>query len=304
MSRAARKKETEAVYHVMARSITEFDFFQQDADKEKFLNILRDCNEQFDCKIYGYCLMSTHYHILIDPNGYDISKFMKSLNLRYVKHVNKTYKRRGSLLAERFNSKIVANTEYALTVSAYIHNNAKDLQGYGNNVFDYPYSSMGIFLGKQKDTRGLIDTDFILGCINENDRGKAVTAYAELVANRRDTELDTKLRKYLEDFNNEQYEYRSYRTVLLRDKKPEEVIEKIAAKFGIEDTREIMHRWKRSTMRFREAVAYALTVYCGMGTRETCGYMKNISGTCLAKLRNRGYEQFRNKAEWENLLEA
>ena len=304
MPRSARKKEQAAIYHVMARSITEFDLFPEDADKSYFLDLLQKYIEKFKCLIYAYCLMSNHYHILIDPNGYDISKFMKCLNLSYVKYVNRKYKRRGSLLAERFNSKIITNTEYALTVSAYIHNNSKDLPGYENRTFEYPYSSMGIYLGKQKDVRKLINTEFVLGCISENDRAKAVEAYADLVIQKRDVGTNTKLKKYLEEFDKEQYEYKKYRTVLIRDKKPEAIIQKIACKLGIEDTREIMHRWKRSSMRFRESVAYALITFCGMGTKEACSYMKNISSTCLSNLRDKGYEQFRNSGSWEYLLEA
>ena len=123
MPRSARKKSPGAVYHVMARSITEFNFFQDEVDKNHFLDILKECKEECECKIFGYCLMTNHYHIIIDPNGFDLSVFMKRLNLTYVKYINKKNSRRGSLLAERFNSKIIDNPEYALTVSAYIHNN-------------------------------------------------------------------------------------------------------------------------------------------------------------------------------------
>jgi len=59
--------------------------------------------------------------------------------------------------------------------------------------------------------------------------------------------INKKLRKYLEDFQNEQNEYKSYHTVLIRDKKPEEIIKSITENIGIEDTKQIMHRWKRIT---------------------------------------------------------
>lgn len=304
MPRAARIKSPEAIYHVMARSITEFDMFRDDEDKRYFLDLLSVCKEKFHCRVYSYCIMTNHFHILLDTNGYDISTFMKSLNQRYVKYINKKYQRRGHLLADRFNSKIVTNSEYALTVSAYIHNNVKDIPRYANNIFDYPYSSMGIYLGKQKDKRNLINTEFILGCVDETDRQRALIAYTEMVAEKRETGINVKLREYLEEFKKEQFSYKSYRTVLLRDKKPEEIINKIAEKFGMKDTKEIMHRWKRNSMRFREVVAYALITFCGMGTKETCGYMKNISGTCLARLSDKGFKQFVNDPAMLKLLEA
>ena len=294
MPRAARIKNPEAIYHVMARSITEFDMFRDDEDKSYFLDLLSVCKEKFHSRVYSYCIMTNHFHILLDTSGYDISTFMKSLNQRYVKYINKKYGRRGHLLAERFNSKIITSSEYALTVSAYIHNNVKDIPEYTNNIFEYPYSSMGIYLGKQKDKRNLIDTGFILGCIDEKDKQRALIAYAEMVCEKREAGINIKLKKYLEEFKKEQFTYKSYRTVLLRDKKPEEIINKIAERFEIKDTKEIMHRWKRKSRRFREAVAYALTTFCGMGTKEACGYMKNISGTCLARLVDKGFRQLVN----------
>jgi putative transposase len=119
MPRAARKKHPTAIYHTMSRSITEFDLFPDNSDKECFLNILQECKEKYHCKIYGYCLMNNHYHLYIDPCGFDISKFMKRLNQRYVNKIKSKYNRRGHLLAERFKSKIVDTDQYALTVSAY-----------------------------------------------------------------------------------------------------------------------------------------------------------------------------------------
>jgi len=304
MCRTAREKDPEAVYHIMARSISEFDMFKDDEDKGRFLDILFECKEKYHCKVYEYCLMTNHYHILLDTNGFDISKFMKSLNLRYVKYVKKKYKRRGSLLAERFNSKIISDTKGLLTVSAYIHNNPKDIPEYSHRVMEYPYSSMGIYLGKKKDIRGIVNTDYILRCINETDISKALKAYIEMVTERREAGINKKLNQYLEEFEKEQYEYRQYRTTLLRNMKPDEVVAMIAEKLGIPDTRVIMCRWRRHSMKFREAVAYALTVFCGMGTKQACSYMKNISGSTLARLASRGFELFRKNAVLDGLFMA
>jgi hypothetical protein len=57
MPRAARKKDPTAIYHAMCRSISEFDLFKEDDDKEYFLELLQRYKNKFQCKIYGYCLM-------------------------------------------------------------------------------------------------------------------------------------------------------------------------------------------------------------------------------------------------------
>ena len=290
MPRAPRIKEPEAIYHIMSHSITEFDLFPDNEDKEYFLDLLQKYNAKYNCKIYGFCLMTNHYHIIIDTCGYDVSRYMKSINQSYVRHINDKYNRKGHLLTERFKSKIIDSDDYMLTVSAYVHNNVKDLHDYNGKEFEYPYSSMGIYLGKVKDRRNLVDTDYILGCVNESDKNKAIKAYYEMVIDRRDIGINKKLLEYLDEFNKEQYEYKSYRKVILRDKKPEEVIRLIAEKLEIEDINILMHRWKRNALQFRQITAYALNNFCGLSINEITKQMHNISHSCCAILSNKGYE--------------
>jgi putative transposase len=302
MPRAARIKDPEAIYHIMSRSITEFDLFPDNSDKEEFLDILKKYAEKYHCKVYAFCLMTNHYHIIIDTCGFDISKFMKSFNQTYVKHINRKYNRRGHLLTERFASKIITNDKYMLTVSAYVHNNPKDISGYAGREYEYTYSSMGIYLGLRKDKRKLVDTDFVLGCVNEINRKRAVERYEEIVRERRGIVINRKLQEYLKQFQDEQYEYRPYRKVIIRDKDPKEIIRMVAGKFGIEDTEKILHRWKRSTMDFRRVVAYVLHAFCGMGIKEVAENMCNITASCCAKLSDRGYEIIRRDNNMKELI--
>jgi len=61
----------------MARSISEFDLYQDDDDKEYYLNLLAKYKEKYKCKVYGYCLMTNltknriiNYHPDIDKCDY------------------------------------------------------------------------------------------------------------------------------------------------------------------------------------------------------------------------------------------
>ena len=161
---------------------------------------------------------------------------------------------------------------------------------------------MPIYLNKSRDKRNLVDTDFILDCINETDRKRAIKAYAEMVI-KEDTVLNNRIKKYAIVFNKEQYQYKSYRKVLLRDKSPEKIVSIIAKRYGSKEIKdEMMQKWKRKFMNVRAAVAYALTTYCGMGTKEVCEYMKNITGTCLSKLCERGYKLVADDKELVRML--
>lgn len=302
MPKHARIKEPMAIYHITSHSISEFNLFPNTIDKEKFLDLLKECLEKFHCKAYGYCLMTNHYHLILDTCGYDISDFMRILNYRYVIYIKHKYNRKGHLLADRFSSKIIDTDRYLMTASAYIHNNAKDIPEYSGREFEYPYSSMGIYLGKRIDKREIINTEFVLGIVNEVDRAKAVKSYVEIVIEKHEIGINNKLKQYLDEFKKEEYEYKSYRHVLLRDKKPEELIRLIAEKLEINDISQLMHRWKRKTMNFRSIVAYTLNVFCGMNITEICKYMNNITASCCGKLCNRGYHIIQNDIVMKSII--
>jgi hypothetical protein len=79
--------------------------------------------------------------------------------------------------------------------------------------------------------------------------------------------------------------------------KPIKVINIIAEKFGIEDISEIMHRWKRGTMKFRSVVAYALTTFCGMEYRDVNKYICNVTNSSCARLSNKGFDILKERKD-------
>jgi len=80
MPRKAREKSPESIYHIMCRSISEIPLFRDDDDKDYYLALIKRYTDKYRCVIYAYCLMDTHLHLHLDPRGFDISKFMHSLN--------------------------------------------------------------------------------------------------------------------------------------------------------------------------------------------------------------------------------
>jgi REP element-mobilizing transposase RayT len=73
MPRMARLKDKESIYHVMVRSIKEVNLFESDDDKIRYLEIVKRYMEKYKFKVYAYCLMLNHGHLMIDANGADIS---------------------------------------------------------------------------------------------------------------------------------------------------------------------------------------------------------------------------------------
>ena len=177
MPRKSREKHNRAIYHIMCRSISEILLFRDNDDKFYYLSLLKKNTDKYKCSIYAYCLMDNHLHLHLDPKGYDISKFMHSINTAYVLYYNKKYKRHGHVLQERFQSRILDSDRYNLAVSAYIHNNPKNIEVYTGREEEYKYSSYGIYLGLRKDEHKLVDINFIKSLTGISNKRKFTEIY-------------------------------------------------------------------------------------------------------------------------------
>jgi hypothetical protein len=87
-----------------------------------------------------------------------------------------------------------------------------------------------------------------------------------------------------------EYEYRSGRVTIMRDKQPSQVLSYISAK--LLDAKESMKliKSKYKGMKFRAFCAYVMRVLCGLTYREICENMYNITVSACSKLCSKGYE--------------
>ena len=162
MPRTFRLKSEDAIYHIMCKSITEVDLFKDAEDKKKYLTLIKKYKLIYNFKLYGYCLMDNHLHLIIDANGADISKVMHGINFSYAMYFNKKYKREGHLFRDRFKSIPVGNERYLKTLSLYTHNNPTDINEFKDCPEKYSFSSLGIFIGKRRDSFNIVDYAFVM----------------------------------------------------------------------------------------------------------------------------------------------
>lgn len=155
MPRVARKKSRTGIYHIMIRGINRQNIFQDDEDREKFLQTVARYTEKGDIKIYGYCLMNNHVHILIKDTNLAVT--MRKICASYVYWYNRKYKRCGHLYQDRFKSEVVEDDKYFLTVLRYIHQNPVKA-GLVKSISDYKWSSFDEYL----NTKKIVDVDFAL----------------------------------------------------------------------------------------------------------------------------------------------
>lgn len=104
MARKARGATPEGVYHIQQSSTDRRNLFESDADRMKFLELLKEAKQKYGIKLYAYCLEEPNaYHIIIHANGSDLSKLMKSLNIAYAIYVGFD----GPLFKDRYKSKLI-----------------------------------------------------------------------------------------------------------------------------------------------------------------------------------------------------
>ncbi|HOJ11154.1 MAG TPA: transposase [Clostridiales bacterium] len=324
MARPNRKKSPEGLYHVMSRSISEINLYQTDEDKDHYLQLLKRYKEEYHCSIYSYILMDTHVHIYINTCGADISKFMLCLNTAYVIYYNRKHQRHGHLFGGRFASFIVDNETYSLTLSAYIHNNAKDLPGYRGKEELYPYSSYGIYTGHRDNTEGIVDTDYLLKHFSSNKKAarKSYRAFSESMCGTGIMkEIDDNIiRAYTE--NN----YRSEKSYIVRNEIPDELLAKIQEIFDKKISAGLLApeglteeltlglsvglkaglrlKYSRGTSNIRAFITYTLRILCGYSYKQLCEYIGNMSLSGISKLSNKGFRLFKEHTLYQNAFNA
>lgn len=164
MPRQARKKSESGIYHVMLRGIDRQQIFEDNEDYLRFLDIVQECRAQCEFKLYAYCLMGNHVHLLLKVQVSGLETIFKKIGNRYVYYYNVKYQRVGHLFQDRFKSEPVDDDSYFLTVLRYIHQNPIKAK-LCSKVEDYPFSSFAEYLHES----AFVDTEFALGMLDRSD---------------------------------------------------------------------------------------------------------------------------------------
>jgi len=110
-------------YHVISRGVERRNVFLDDDDFDRFLSILSIEFKVYDVLLHSFCLMSNHYHLLLETKQSNISDAMKRVNSLYSIYFNKKYKRLGHLWQGRFTSYYLYEDVHFWYVAKYIERN-------------------------------------------------------------------------------------------------------------------------------------------------------------------------------------
>lgn len=123
MARSIRIDFEGAIHHIYFRGNRKHLIFHDDYDRRKLLFLIKNNKTKYAIKIYAYCLMPNHVHLLIKSGKVHIGEFMKNVLSKYAQYYNKKYSVVGHLTQGRFKNIIVDKDSYFIILINYIHDN-------------------------------------------------------------------------------------------------------------------------------------------------------------------------------------
>ena len=164
MPRRARQISETGIYHIVLRGVNRQTIFEDEEDNERYLSLLKRYKEICGYKLYAYCLMSNHIHLLLKAENESISVIVQRIASSYVHWYNLKYCRVGHLYQSRFSSEPIDNDRYFLAVLRYIHQNPVHA-GLCKDATDYRYSSHRDYI---ECDSGLVDIEFVFSMMDKD----------------------------------------------------------------------------------------------------------------------------------------
>ncbi|MCG8500583.1 MAG: transposase, partial [Firmicutes bacterium] len=116
MPRKPRIHYEGALYHVIVRGNNRSSIFEKKENKAEYLNIIKRYKKKYSFKLYAYCIMDNHAHILIEVDKAPLSKIMQVIQQVYTQNYNKDYERTGHVFEQRYKAIICDKDSYLLNL--------------------------------------------------------------------------------------------------------------------------------------------------------------------------------------------
>jgi len=181
MPRKAREVSETGIYHVLMRGIDNRNIFQDENDKQKFVDIIFKKRDTSNFNLYAYCVMDNHVHFVIREDQRNLSSYIKGIIIGYVCYHNKKYGKAGHLFYDRFKSETISDERQILAAIRFVHNNPVK-ESIAKEVGEYKWSSYNSYIAESFEKYGSenVTTDYseILSIFSK-DKEEAVRIFVE-----------------------------------------------------------------------------------------------------------------------------
>jgi len=154
MTRVPRSTLPDGFFHVSARGVDrETPLFRDASDRTTFLHLLRSAADRNEWACHALCVMSTHYHLVVESTREQLSSGLQLLNCGYATHFNRRYGRFGHAFAGRFSARAIESEEYLREACAYVLLNPVKA-GLCERAEDWPWSYSRYGVGERYSSEG------------------------------------------------------------------------------------------------------------------------------------------------------
>lgn len=170
MPRKSRIDAPGALHHIICRGIEQRPIFEDDYDRERFVERLATVLKETATPCYAWALIPNHFHLLIRTGSVPVPSVMRRLLTGYAVSFNLRHHRSGHLFQNRYKSILCQEDRYLVELVRYIHLNpmraglVADLKALDR----YPYTGHSRLTGKFKS--GFQDTDKVLSMFGQTRR--------------------------------------------------------------------------------------------------------------------------------------
>lgn len=183
MPRVARVYTEQGVFHILTRGNNKQYVFHDDADFLSYKKVLKRLKNEQPFKLYHYCLMNNHVHMIIETNKKtELSKLMKRINLLYYHNYKKRYGYAGHFWQDRFKSLLIEEDLYLLKCGLYVERNPARANIVTSSD-KYPYSSYNYYAYGKDDV--ILDRDPYYNELGSDDKARQL-GYRRLILKEED----------------------------------------------------------------------------------------------------------------------
>jgi len=178
MNRPLRIEFAGALYHVTSRGDRQAAIFLDDADRKAWLSTLESVCARYNFVIHGFCLMTNHYHVVLETVEGNLAQGMRVLNGAYSQYFNRRHELVGHLFQGRYRAILVQREIYLLELTRYVVLNPLRA-GMVTSLEAWPWCSHFYVTGR-KPTPAWLDISATLQHFGR-ERGAAIDAYRRFV---------------------------------------------------------------------------------------------------------------------------
>jgi REP element-mobilizing transposase RayT len=177
MARPLRIQLAGAVYHITSRGNRREAIYRNDADRAAFLAILASVCERFRWSCHAYCLMTNHYHLVVETTEANLSRGMRQLNGVYAQRFNRVHRCVGHVFQGRYSAVLVQREKHLVALMRYVMLNPVRARMV-RSARDWRWSSYRAMVGEAK-VPSWLRTDWLTSTFGPGAEGSR--AFAQFV---------------------------------------------------------------------------------------------------------------------------